>query len=819
MLPRHSTAHLLARRVVAVAALAALALASAACVPAAAAGTLPATLTMQTVGSSPVAFQNGIPVPTFDPQPRATIDLSGMWRVERTVFDSDLTLTDRSQSLARIEADAGGRQVAAYDDSWWPEVAVPGSTNLPPDRGTASAWYRRHFDVPAAWAGHAFTLKFGAANYIADVWLNGQYLGYHEGGFTPFAFDVSRALLPGRENVLAVRVDAPEWGTREDIVPWGLADWWDYGGLTQPVWIEASSSVLIDRTDVVPHLDGADVTIELEQRAVPGRPSAGAISDVVVEILPTVLDEDALGSDIQSTAAGDASQLDAWSLIPQGVVPLGRTEMSNVQVPPSGVAVVRASFAMARAKVWTVSRPALYVVRVTLITTAGEIDQMYESFGLRHIAVDPSAPRLLLNGQPIAFSGASVHAESILSPLDSALSRSPGTGMLTLERAPSTATSSAKPSPSPTASPAASPAASPGASAAASPGDSSAGVAAPDAPSLPPGTLAVPLTNLRQAYAQLAEAGAVHATLVRTAHQPGVPALLTLADRLGVAVWEEIPLYHFTPRTFQIALGRGIPQQMLREMALRDMNRPSVLFYGLANESTGDGQRTDAMTTLRDVARQIDGTRLTGQAAYGFDPTDPTSDPLDVAGFTFYYGVFYGKDAAEDTRQALAAAHARYPTKPIMVLEFGRWADIPDGPWVQRQVLQSTQRAISDRYDTQTSGYVGASVWWSLDDSFTMRPGIEVERFGLFDPAGQPRLAGKAAAALFDAAPVGPADAALPAVGGDVAVAVARPVDDPGAALRLGGYLGYGLLVVIGTLGGSLAVLLVAGRASSRRTA
>ena len=93
----------------------------------------------------------------------------------------------------------------------------------------------------------------------------------------------------------------------------------------------------------------------------------------------------------------------------------------------------------------------------------------------------------------------------------------------------------------------------------------------------------------------------------------------------GFAIWEEIPLYHATPLIFARTMERGIPQQMLREMALRDMNRPSVLFHGFANESTGEQERTDALRELHEVDRAIDGSRLTGQVAYG--PTSRSTSP------------------------------------------------------------------------------------------------------------------------------------------------------------------------------------------------
>ena len=241
----------------------------------------------------------------------------------------------------------------------------------------------------------------------------------------------------------------------------------------------------------------------------------------------------------------------------------------------------------------------------------------------------------------------------------------------------------------------------------------------------------------------LRDAAAVGADLVRTGHQPADPLLVMLADRLGFAVWEEIPLYHTTPLVFERSMGRGIPQQMLREMALRDMNRPSVLFHGFANESTGDEERTDALAELHEIDRAIDGTRLTGQAAYGWRPDDPTHAPLDVAGMTSYQGVFYGDDPAADTRRALIQAHDAYPDKPIMVLEFGRWADLPVDEERQRTIFDETYGAIEAHRGDELGGFVGGATWWALHDFTTPLAGIGLEQFGLFRPDGSLRPAGQ----------------------------------------------------------------------------
>ena len=289
---------------------------------------------------------------------------------------------------------------------------------------------------------------------------------------------------------------------------------------------------------------------------------------------------------------------------------------------------------------------------------------------------------------------------------------------------------------------------------------------------------------------QVQQAQSVHADLLRTNHVPANPWLLMLADRLGEAIWEEIPLNHYTPETFSLVMGRGVPQQMLAEMALRDFNRPSVMFHGLANESTGVAERTSAMQTLRDLDRKIDGTRLTGQAMYGSNPTDPTSSPLDVAGYTFYYGVFYGGPAPEPgTSHALELAHQTYPQKPIMILEFGDWIFDDSGVAQQQALFRGTYPAISTHFDTYTDGYVGSAVWWSLHDYWTDVPGLTVEHFGLFRPDGSERPVAGDARMTFDAvaAPVAGVPG-TPSRGSGVPA----PAHSPG---HLTLYLGYALLV------------------------
>lgn len=726
------------------------ALALGGCLPAHVAGTLSPTLAMADVDGGTVAVQNGIPVPSFDWQPRPRIDLDGPWRVEREQMDQALTMRGREDALPDIEAAAAGRQSADYDDDGWAILAVPGTTNAPPDGEETGAWYRRTFQVPPEWSGRAATLRFASANYVADVWVNGTWVGYHEGGSTPFAFEVGHLLVAGEENLVAVRVHTVKLGTRADIVPWGLIDWWNYGGLTGSVWLEAAPAASTVRADVVPHLDAVEVDVVVHHTAalVGTRTSPAAVgapggtATVTATILPaTVQPSNLLSPDPRDLVAATAEvQLET---------------SQEIDVPAAGdTAVVPLSLTFGEADRWSPQRPALYVLRIELrwndrpldAREARQADVFWTTFGIRHLAVDES--RVLLNGTPIFLRGVGVHDESLV--FDPAGELIGGSPYETPERVRGT----------------------------------------------------------------LEEARRVGANFLRAGHQPASPMLLMLADRLGFAVWEEIPLYHATPYVFERVMARGIPQQMLREMALRDMNRPSVLFHGFANESTGQDERQAAMAELHDIDREVDGTRLTGQAAYGWQPDDPTHSPLDVAGYTFYYGVFYGDDAADDTRRALGIAHGAHPDKPIMVLEFGRWADTLADEAAQRRVFEETYPMLQRFRADAPGGFLSAATWWTLRDFATQIAGIEVEDFGLVRPDGQLRPAGELAADAFHA-PAGE--------GAELAIEpeLERPRSPTAAGIgewRLVAYLGYATATSLVMLGGvTLLLARRGGRSVGRR--
>lgn len=135
-------------------------------------------------------------------------------------------------------------------------------------------WYRRDFLLPAGWSGRSLRLRFHAAQYHAEVWLNGDRLGGHEGGFLPFEFPVSDKVREG-ENTLVVRVVNPPMDREVDgfrcgaplnqgPIPVGKAGWYyNFGGLWQSVELLATEGAAIARIVPEPSLEREEVAVKV----------------------------------------------------------------------------------------------------------------------------------------------------------------------------------------------------------------------------------------------------------------------------------------------------------------------------------------------------------------------------------------------------------------------------------------------------------------------------------------------------------------------------------------------------------------------------
>ena len=243
---------------------------------------------------------------------------------------------------------------------------------------TGTAWYFKRFEAAAPGDDHVF-LKFDAVFYKSKIWLNGVLIGTHEGGYTPFEFDIT-ALLKSR-NTLALQVDN-SWDTTtipgaKTNVPYSGANhrqvypWINYGGITRPVHLITRPAAYISNSKIIamPDLKKGDASISI--KAFIRNSGTAAI-----------------------TSAVNAS------IYRNGVKSSIRLKPQPVKVEPDGVTSVELKGTMPAAEVslWHPDAPALYSAAIT----CGR-DTIETSFGIRKVEV--SGTRLLLNGEPIKMGG------------------------------------------------------------------------------------------------------------------------------------------------------------------------------------------------------------------------------------------------------------------------------------------------------------------------------------------------------------------------------------------------------------------------------
>ena len=253
-------------------------------------------------------------------------------------------------------------ELAEYDFDRSSTLIVPRDWNSQADKllyYEGTVWYRRRFDFRKAAPTNRVFVCFGAANYEADVYLNGRKLGRHVGGFTPFVFEVTAGL---REtgNSLVVRVNDQR---HREGVPTLNTDWWNYGGLTRNVLLVETPETFV-----------ADYAFQLKQ---------GTRNVIEVKIQ---LD----GPHQRQAVKIDIPELNlAAEAVPD------EDGRASLDLPADHLAL------------WSPENPKGYQVTVSSGT-----DRVADQIGFRTIEV--RGTDILLNGRPVFLRGISLHEEDPL---------------------------------------------------------------------------------------------------------------------------------------------------------------------------------------------------------------------------------------------------------------------------------------------------------------------------------------------------------------------------------------------------------------------
>jgi hypothetical protein len=227
--------------------------------------------------------------------------------------------------------------------------------------------YRFRFDVPPTWKSRVVRLVFEGSMTDTEVWVNGKSAGpVHQGSFYRFKYDITSLLKFGKPNLLEVTV-SKESTTAGINNAERLGDYWNFGGIFRPVYLESLPRSFIDWTAIDARADGsfrAEVNL-----------------------------------------SGDASEVMGQILDSQGR-PVGRAFTTSVNGSERKV-TLRAT--IAKPKLWTAETPNLYRVRLSLTNKSRAVHTVTERFGFRTFEVR-RGDGLYLNGQRILLKGVNRHS-------------------------------------------------------------------------------------------------------------------------------------------------------------------------------------------------------------------------------------------------------------------------------------------------------------------------------------------------------------------------------------------------------------------------
>jgi beta-glucuronidase len=283
---------------------------------------------------------------------RSAISLNGTWNTIVDPYETGLGSRFYENSKPKSKSD-----LVEYDFDRSPKLRVPGDWNTQRDSllfYEGVIWYQRNFSYQKRAHVRTF-LYFGAANYRARVWLNGVKVGEHEGGFTPFDFEVTDKIADG-ENSVVVEVDNTR---RADGVPALRTDWWNYGGLTRSVELIEVPETFIENYEVHLAKDGGHVEGSV---TVNGPRNMSAVTVEIPEV------------GVKQSASSDKA---------------GRFFFSFP----------------AKVELWSPENPKLYRVVVS-----GGGDSVGDNIGFRTVEV--RGTQILLNGKPIFLRGICLHEEA-----------------------------------------------------------------------------------------------------------------------------------------------------------------------------------------------------------------------------------------------------------------------------------------------------------------------------------------------------------------------------------------------------------------------
>ena len=220
-------------------------------------------------------------------------------------------------------------------------------------------WYTREFKVPRQWKGKRIMLNFGAVDWQAEVYVDGQLAGQHTGGYDPFSFDITDLLAKGKTHNLTVRVydQTNLWYQpcgKQIFNPRGI--WYTpVTGIWQTVWMEPVEAAHVESYMAVSDLAEGKIKVDVE---------AAGLAD------------------------GDVCKVELYD---------GQTLVAQAEG-------LQTELAVAQPKLWSPDSPFLYDLKLTVLRNGKVVDHVEGYTAMREITVardENGHKRMLLNGEPL----------------------------------------------------------------------------------------------------------------------------------------------------------------------------------------------------------------------------------------------------------------------------------------------------------------------------------------------------------------------------------------------------------------------------------
>lgn len=285
----------------------------------------------------------------------------------------------------RFALTADNAAAVDFNDKEWQQLNLPHSWNAEDafddvDGYTRTVgWYRRTLRINKA-DNTRYTLRIGAANQYAEVYVNGALVGSHTGGYLAFSFDITNQLQSGN-NIIAIKVDNSH---NDDIGPLS-ADFTFYGGLYRNVELIETPKTNLSTTFHAtkglfirtPEVSAEKATVEVEVML---SSEAKQKAEVVVELVDN-----------------------------EGTVVATKSRKVKFKAPTTNHSE-RIAFELKQPKLWDVEAPNLYIARASVVVDKEVIDCVSDRFGVRSFTFSPN-DGLILNGRHVKLIGTNRHQD------------------------------------------------------------------------------------------------------------------------------------------------------------------------------------------------------------------------------------------------------------------------------------------------------------------------------------------------------------------------------------------------------------------------